>query len=163
MKLQLEPVSEETWRDAMEIWNEVVLAGRAFPQTEPLTAEEAPAFFAQQSYTGVARNRTTGAVVGMYTLHPNNIGRCGHLCNASYAVKSDQRGLHVGEALVRDCIERARGCGFRVLQFNAVVKSNTAALALYQKLGFQRLGTIPGGFCNIDGEYEDIILHYLTL
>ena len=61
------------------IWNEVVEDGVAFPQTEPLAADEAEAFFASQTFTGVAVNRDTEEVLGLYTLHPNNIGRCGHL------------------------------------------------------------------------------------
>ena len=60
-------------------------------------------------------------------------------------------------------LEKAKEIGFRVLQFNAVVKSNTTALKLYQKLGFTQLGTIPGGFLNKDGVYEDIIVHYKEL
>ena len=101
--------------------------------------------------------------VGLYILHPNNIGRCGHICNASYAVKSTVRGQGVGKVIVTDCLEKAKEIGFRVLQFNAVVKSNTTALKLYQKLGFTQLGTIPGGFLNKDGVYEDIIVHYKEL
>lgn len=58
-----------------------------------------------------------GEVVGLYILHPNNIGRCGHIANASYAVKTGLRGLGIGEALVRDCMRQGAGRGFRVLQF----------------------------------------------
>lgn len=67
------------------------------------------------------------------------------------------------ETLVRHCMKKARELDFRILQFNAVVKSNTAALRLYEKLGFTRLGTIPGGFLLKDGKYEDIIPHYILL
>lgn len=91
------------------------------------------------------------------------MGRCGHICNASYAVKKTVRGQHIGKKLVKHCIAQGKTCGFSVLQFNAVVKSNTGALALYKKLGFTQLGVIPGGFLNKDGEYEDIIPHYHVL
>ena len=84
--------------------------------------------------------------MGLYILHPNNVGRCGHICNASYAVKSQLRGHHIGEALVKHCMEQGKKLGFRILQFNAVVKSNASALHLYEKLGFTQLGVIPGGF-----------------
>ncbi|NLC78530.1 MAG: GNAT family N-acetyltransferase, partial [Ruminococcaceae bacterium] len=87
----------------------------------------------------------------------------GHICNASYAVSVDFRGRHIGETLVRHCLEKARELGFGIMQFNAVVKSNTAALALYKKLGFVQLGTIPKGFLMKDGSYEDIIPHYYSL
>lgn len=162
MGIKVIKLEDRYLEDAVEIWNQVVLDGRAFPQIETLKPEEAAEFFAAQTYTAVAVD-DSGEAVGLYTLHPNNIGRCGHLANASYAVKRDKRGMHVGESLVRDCIDKAREAGFGVLQFNAVVASNTPALNLYKKLGFIRLGTIPKGFKNIDGVYEDIILHYMTL
>lgn len=102
-------------------------------------------------------------MVGLYILHPNNVGCCGHIANASYAVRRDIRGEHIGEKLVKDCLEKAREYGFRLMQFNAVVASNTHALLLYQRLGFVRLGTIPGGFHIPDGSCEDIIVHYKQL
>lgn len=146
---------------AVSIWNKVVEEGKAFPQTEYLDEKSGAEFFAQQTYTAVAE--LDGEVVGMYILHPNNIGRCGHICNASYAVKYGMRGKHIGEALVTDCLEQAKAHGFGILQFNAVVASNEPALKLYKKLGFVQLGTIPMGFLNKDGVYEDIIVHYHTL
>ena len=148
---------------AITIWNQVVEDGVAFPQEENLTEETGDAFFKEQTYTGIAVNTDNNEIVGLYILHPNNVGRCGHICNASYAVKSTVRGQGVGKAIVTDCLEKAKEIGFRVLQFNAVVKSNTTALKLYQKLGFTQLGTIPGGFLNKDGVYEDIIVHYKEL
>lgn len=144
------------------IWNEVVEEGVAFPQTECLTEETGAAFFARQSHCGVAVDEN-GAICGMYILHPNNVGRCGHICNASYAVASASRGLHVGKHLVRDCIARAHALGFRVLQFNAVVATNTRARRLYEKIGFHQLGTIPGGFRMKDGHYEDICPYYIEV
>ena len=144
-----------------KIWNDVVEDGVAFPQETPLDEAGAAAFFAAQTYTAVAERN--GEIVGLYILHPNNVGRCGHICNASYAVKAGLRGQHVGRRLVADCIRQAPQFGFRILQFNAVVRSNAAALHLYQSLGFTQLGVIPGGFRRKDGVYEDIIPHYITL
>lgn len=145
----------------MEIWNQVVAAGNAFPQEECLTPESAAEFFGAQSYCGVAE--CGGELRGMYILHPNNVGRCGHIANASYAVAEVSRGGGVGEKLVRDCMARAKELGFRILQFNAVVASNLPAIHLYEKLGFVRLGTIPGGFRDAAGAYQDIIPFYHTL
>ena len=147
---------------AVRIWNQVVEEGAAFPQEECLTEETGRAFFAGQSFTGVACG-PDGMVRGLYILHPNNVGRCGHICNASYAVRADRRGQHIGEALVRHCMAKGKELGFRILQFNAVVRSNVPALRLYERLGFVQLGVIPGGFRRKDGVYEDIIPHYHTL
>ena len=144
------------------IWNEVVEAGDAFPQEEPLTRETGAEFFAAQTYVGVAVDERVG-VVGLYILHPNNVGRCGHICNASYAVSSDARGKHIGEQLVKDCLQKGKELGFRILQFNAVVESNIHARHLYERLGFIQLGLIPGGFRMKDGHYENICPYYHEL
>ena len=146
----------------IEVWNEVVEEGEAFPQRETLTLDSGREFFAGQSYTGVAR-AGDGRIEGLYILHPNNVGRCGHICNASYAVSPGMRGRHVGEQMVRHCMAKGKELGFGILQFNAVVRTNTAALRLYEKLGFTRLGVIPGGFLLKDGSREDIIPHYIAL
>ena len=143
------------------IWNEVVEEGVAFPQTEPLDAASGAAFFAEQTYCGVADDG--GTVVGLYILHPNNIGRCGHIANASYAVSSGCRGKHIGEALVKDCLANAKRLGFTIMQFNAVVESNVHARHLYERLGFVPLGVIPGGFRMKDGHFENICPYYITL
>ena len=143
------------------IWNEVVEDGIAFPQEELLDSETGAEFFASQSYCGVADD--DGKVVGLYILHPNNVGRCGHICNASYAVSSSCRGKHIGEKLVLDCIENAGKIGFRILQFNAVVESNVHARHLYERIGFTQLGVIPKGFRMKDGHYENICPYYIEL
>ena len=136
---------------------------RCFPQEDFLNAETGKAFFAEQTYTAVAEDTDTGNVLGLYILHPNNIGRCGHICNASYAVSSQARGLHIGEKLVSDCLIQGKLHGFRILQFNAVVASNIHARHLYERLGFIQLGVIPGGFRMKDGHYEDICPYYHEL
>ncbi|MCM1536167.1 MAG: GNAT family N-acetyltransferase [Clostridium sp.] len=143
------------------IWNEVVEEGIAFPQEECLTENTGKAFFAEQSYCGVAEEK--GRILGLYILHPNNVGRCGHICNASYAVASGCRGRHIGEKLVLDCIRQAHEAGFRILQFNAVVAANIHARHLYERIGFKQLGTIPGGFRLKSGEYEDICPYYIEV
>lgn len=159
--MEVIPFDEKYINDANQIWNEVVAEGVSFPQEEELTEETGLEFFKSQSFTGLAIK--DGEVVGLYILHPNNVGRCGHISNASYAVKSDKRGMGAGEILVRHSINKAGELGFRILQFNAVVKNNERALKLYEKIGFTKLGIIPEGFRLKDGRYEDIIPHYINV
>ena len=78
-------------------------------------------------------------------------------------MRRDQRGRHLGEALVKDCLVQAIKLGYRVLQFNAVVENNVHARHLYERLGFVQLGTIPGGFRMKDGHYENICPYYREL
>ena len=153
--------TENDTENLIRIWNGVIVEGTAFPQEECLDTETGKAFFSSQSYTGVAEDE--GTILGLYILHPNNVGRCGHICNASYAVASQARGQHIGEKLVRDCLKKGRELGFRVLQFNAVVESNIHARHLYERLGFIQLGTIPAGFRMKDGHYENICPYYHEL
>ena len=163
MKIKVRKYTIQDTLAAIEIWNQVVEDGVAFPQEEMLNEEAGREFFEEQSYTGIAYDEESGEIAGLYILHPNNVGRCGHICNASYAVRRDVRGCHIGEKLVTHCLETAKTLGFKILQFNAVVRSNTYALRLYKKLGFVQLGIIPGGFRMKDGSYEDIIPHYYVL
>jgi ribosomal protein S18 acetylase RimI-like enzyme len=163
MKIEVRSYESADIGAVLPIWNQVVIDGVAFPQTDCLSEETGDVYFRGQSFTGVAVDSEHGEMVAVYTLHPNNVGRCGHICNASYAVSRDVRGQGVGELLVRHCMITAKEIGFRILQFNAVVKTNAVALHLYEKLGFTQLGIIPGGFRLEDGNYEDIIPHYIVL
>ena len=132
--------TEKDISEMVRIWNEVVEDGEAFPQEEFLDDKTGAEFFASQ--------------------HPNNIGRCGHLANASYAVDSTCRGKHIGEKLVSDCLVQAKLHDFKILQFNAVVENNVHARHLYERLGFVQIGTVPNGFRMKDGTYQNICLYY---
>lgn len=153
--------TEKDLNAMIAIWNEVVKDGIVFPQEELLTEKTGAEFFGSQTYCGVAEEN--GTIYGLYILHPNNIGRCGHICNASYAVSKAFRGKHIGELLVKDCLVQAKKCGYGVLQFNAVVESNIHARHLYERLGFVQLGTIPNGFRMKDGHFENICPYYHEL
>ena len=159
----VKPYETKNVKAAVEIWNEVVRAGVAFPQEEELDEMTGDEFFKAQSFTGLAVDEASGEILALYILHPNNVGRCSHISNASYAVRADLRGRHIGEIIVKHCIEKARELGFRILQFNAVVASNIHARNLYKRLGFIELGKIPGGFRMKDGSFEDIVPQYISL
>ncbi|WP_321434427.1 GNAT family N-acetyltransferase [Trichococcus flocculiformis] len=161
MGIVIRKYSENDLGTMANIWNHVVKEGKYFPQIDGLSLKEATAFFAEQTFTGVAEE--DGVIVGLYILHPNNIGRCGHIANASYAVAADQRGKRIGEKLVVHSLQMAKESGFRIMQFNAVVANNKGAISLYKKLGFKELGTIPGGFKMDNGTFVDIIPFYFEL
>lgn len=145
----------------IELWNSIVEEGNAFPQEELLNEETGAAFFAAQSCTVVLEE--DDQVLGLYILHPNNVGRCSHIANASYAVDASVRGKHLGEAMVFDSLRKARALGFQILQFNAVVESNLHARHLYERIGFRQLGVIPRGFRMKNGKYENICPYYIEL
>ena len=163
MNIEIRQYNDSDLASMIKIWNEVVDDGTAFPQEESLNEITGKEFFSLQTYCGVAEDKESGNILGLYILHPNNIGRCGHICNASYAVSKNVRGLHIGEKLVLDCMRKGKEIGFGILQFNAVVATNIHARNLYERLGFVQLGVIPKGFRMKDGHYEDICPYYHEL
>ena len=156
MELVMKEFAEEHLPEMTEIWNDVVEEGISFPGDKALSEKEALKMFREQASTVCAT--LNGEVVGVYILHPNNAGHCAHIANASYGVSSEARGTGMGERLVRHSLEMCRKHGFVGLQFNAVVSSNTAAIRLYEKLGFVRIGTAKNGDRFKDGHYEDLFL-----
>jgi len=161
LEIYINDYKETDIKDMIEIWNEVVTDGVAFPQTELLTEETGKEFFAKQDYVGVARCQEK--VVGLYILHPNNVGRCSHQANTSYAVSKKMRGLHIGEKLVSHSLKMAKELHYKLLIFNAVVKGNDSAIHLYENHGFVKVGEIPKGFQLKTGDYQDIIVFYHEL
>ena len=144
-----------------KVWNEIVREGNAFPQNKEFDEKEAQAFFNEQSYCAVAE--VSEQIVGLYILHPNNVGHCGHISNASFAVSKDYRGEGIGELLVSHCLYIAPKFGFKILQFNAVLSTNISAIRLYEKFGFERIGEVKNGYAFADGSFGDIVLFYKNL
>lgn len=143
------------------IWNDILLDGNYFPGENLYEDKEFETMLkAQSAVTCILIDRK---VAGYYVLHPNNIGRCHHVANASYAISKEYRGKKLAEPLVRQSIEQAKELGFRGLQFNAVVVENLAAIHTYQKIGFDIIGTIPGGYRLKNGIYSDMLIMYLPI
>lgn len=151
-----DPQTDE--RAFLRLWNQVIEAGVSYPGERPLSETELEEMLAQQSAVRCAF--ADGALVGLYILHPNNIGRCGHIANASYAVDERFRGRGIGRELVLHSLGEAQRCGYRGLQFNAVVAANGRAVALYKKLGFAVVGRVPEGFRLPDGTFSDTLIFY---
>lgn len=163
MNTEIREFTKKDLPEMTEIWNDVVKDGQAFPQEEPLNIETAEKFFSLQSFTAIAEDADSRKICGLYILHPNNVGRCSHIANASYAVSKEARGNGIGKMLVSDSVKRGYSLGFKILQFNAVAADNLPARRLYEKLGFIQLGTIKNGFRTDDGKYKDICPYYIEL
>lgn len=87
-----------------------------------------------------------GRVIGMYKLIPNYAGLGSHVANASFMVDPAAQGSGAGRAMGEHCLAEARHAGYEAMQFNFVVSTNTAAVELWKKLGFQIVGTLPKAF-----------------
>lgn len=104
-----------------------------------------------------------GRVAGMYKLIPNQRDLGSHVANASFMVSPDARGKGIGLALGWHCLEAARNVGFKAMQFNFVVSTNTGAVELWKKLGFKIVGTLPGAFRHLTLGFVDAYVMYRTL
>ena len=100
-----------------------------------------------------------GEVVGTYAMRANQRGLGSHVANAGYMVRPDRAGRGVGAAMCEHSLAEARAAGFRAMQFNSVVSTNARAVALWQRLGFSIVGTVPGAFRH--RELGDVDIHVM--
>lgn len=104
-----------------------------------------------------------GAVRGCFVIRPNHPGPASHIANASYAVHSAARGQGLGRQLGEASLVEAKAAGYRAMQFNIVISTNTAAVKLWKSLGFEVIGTVPEGFSLPDGRLVDHLIMYRRL
>jgi GNAT superfamily N-acetyltransferase len=114
-------------------------------------------WFRADAHTYVAER--DGRVVGTYILKANQPGPGSHVANAAFMVASDAQGSGVGRRMAEHCLEEARHLGFRAMQFNFVVSTNTPAIHLWEQLGFKVVGTLPGAFRHPQKGYVDVLRH----
>ncbi|WP_237706667.1 GNAT family N-acetyltransferase [Kribbella flavida] len=138
------------WPAILPFFREIVSAGETYAYDPELTDEQARSLWMTPS--GAPQSRTTvavdadGTVLGSANMYPNRPGPGAHVASASFMVAAAARGRGVGRALCQDMIDWAGREGFRAIQFNAVVETNTVAVKLWQSLGFRVIGTVPEAF-----------------
>jgi ribosomal protein S18 acetylase RimI-like enzyme len=104
-----------------------------------------------------------GSVVGTYVLRPNQPALGSHVANAGFMVSPESRGAGVGRQMGEHCLKEARELGYRAMQFNFVVSTNEGAVRLWQRLGFQIVGTLPGAFRHARLGYVDAYVMFQDL
>lgn len=104
-----------------------------------------------------------GTVLGTAKFGPNHLGPASHIANASFMVAPAAAGRGVGRALGEHVVEQARVDGYRSMQFNAVVSTNTRAVALWRSLGFAVIATLPEGYRHATLGYVDLHIMFRTL
>jgi L-amino acid N-acyltransferase YncA len=158
-------IREAAERDRGAIWDvfhAVVLGGDAYYFSPETTREEALAFWFQPGACAYVAE-SEGRVVGSYTLMANKPGLGSHVSNAAYMVSPEARGMGVGRALGEHSLEEARRLGYRAMQFNFVVSTNRAAVRLWERLGFQVAGTLPGAFRHRTLGFVDVFVMFRSL
>lgn len=140
------PATDADWPDIWPIVEAVVRAGETYTYPRDLTEPVARSIWMQRP-PGVTLVAVDGdQVLGSATIKPNQMGPGSHVANASFMVGPEARGRGVGRLLGQTALDWARDAGLRAMQFNAVVETNSTAVALWQSLGFDIVGTVPEAF-----------------
>jgi L-amino acid N-acyltransferase YncA len=158
--VEIRTATDADWPGIWPIWRAVVAAGDTYVWRDATEAEARGLWMLPPPAEVLVAVADDGRVVGTAEIRPNQVGRGSHVANASFMVDPGQGGRGVGRALGEAVLGRARAAGYRAMQFNAVVATNTRALALWRSLGFDEVGRVPGAFAHAtEGDVDLVIMH----
>jgi L-amino acid N-acyltransferase YncA len=142
----IRPATEADWAAIWPVFRDTVAAGETYAYPEDLSSQAARELWLERSPGRTVVLEHDGEVLGTAKMGPNRPGRGDHVGTASFMVAEAARGRGVGRQLATYVVDWHRRQGYHGIQFNAVVETNTAAVALWQSLGFTIVGTVPGAF-----------------
>ncbi|WP_249423794.1 GNAT family N-acetyltransferase [Nocardioides coralli] len=156
-------MTADDWPAIWPIFSATVAAGETYAYPDDLTSEEARALWLEPPPGRTVVLEEDGQVLGTAKMGPNRPGRGDHVGTASFMVSEHARGRGVGRRLAEHVVAWHRDAGFRGIQFNAVVETNAAAVALWESLGFEIVGTVPGAFRSATHGHVGLHVMYLDL
>jgi L-amino acid N-acyltransferase YncA len=143
--LTIRQATADDWPFIWDIFSCVIATGSTYIYPDNITSDEALSYWNQgdnQAYVALENN----IIVGTYVLRPNKPGRGSHVANAGFMVHPDHRSKSIGRLMGKHALQQAKSAGYRAMQFNMVVSTNTHSIALWKSLDFTIIGTIPKGF-----------------
>jgi len=161
--VSIRPATPDDWPQIWPFFRDTVLAGETYAYPEDLTSEQAAGLWMEEPPGLTVVYDDAGTVLGSAKMGPNRPARGAHVGTASFMVAPESRGRGVGRALAEYVVQWHRDQGYRGIQFNAVVETNTAAVRLWQALGFETVGTVPGAFLSKEHGYVGLHVMYLPL
>lgn len=151
------------WEAIWPFFRAIVTARETYAYDPGMSSEEARALWMPSPPARTVVAEDGGAVVGSASMYANRPGPGSHVASASFMVDPACHGRGIGRALGEDMIAWARAAGFRAIQFNAVVETNTPAVALWRSLGFEIVGTVPEAFAHPAHGYVGLHVMYRRL
>jgi L-amino acid N-acyltransferase YncA len=152
--------------DAPAIWSiigPVIRAGETYVLDRDLTEAEAIAYWMGADRETFVAEGEQGEILGTYYLKANQAGGGRHIANCGYMTSAAATGRGVARAMCAHSLERARERGFRGMQFNFVVSTNTRAVALWESMGFEVVGRLPGAFEHPSEGFVDALVMFRRL
>lgn len=160
--LKIRAAQEKDFDEIWRIFKKIIARGDSYVNSSETNKVKARAkWMNKDAKTFVAE--IDGKILGAFLLKSNQVGRGSHVANASYIVDEKARGMGVGKALADHSIATAKELGFKAIQFNFVVATNSIAVKLWQSVGFQIIGTIPQAFNHKDLGYVDAYIMFREL
>lgn len=164
MSIEIRRANDLDWPALWPIWQSIAAAQETYmfdpftpiEQAQRIWLPDPPA----ETWLATDADET---ILGTYLLKPNYLGPGAHIANAGFMVAPAARGRGVGRRLAEHCLARAKEIGYRAMLFNAVVATNTGALALWKALGFERIGTVPQAYRHRTQGLVDIQIMHRTL
>ncbi|MER7080810.1 L-amino acid N-acyltransferase YncA [Saccharopolyspora kobensis] len=154
----------DDWSAIWPFMRDIAAAGETFSWDRDISEERArERWFPELPGRTVVAVDDDGAVLGTAVSGPNHEGPAGHVATASFMVDAARAGRGVGRALGRHVLDQARADGFRAMQFNAVVETNTRAVALWRSLGMEIVATLPQAFHHPAHGYVGLHVMYQLL
>lgn len=151
-------------RDADAVWHivePVIRAGETYALPRDWSRDEALAYWTLPSHE-VFVAEADGQVLGTYYLQPNQMGGGAGVANCGYMTAAEATGRGVARTMCSHSLDHARGRGFRAMQFNFVVSTNERAVKLWQALGFDIVGRLPGAFDHpAKGQVDALVMYRL--
>ena len=158
----INPMSESDFKLFWPTFKNIVVAEETYAFDPNLSYIEAKQLWLESPLRSYAAKQSD-TVLGSYYIKKNAAGPGDHICNCGYMVSANARGKGVARALCLHSQALAQQLGFKAMQFNSVVSSNTIAIALWQKLGFQIIGTVPNGYRHKQLGLVDSFIMYKAL
>jgi ribosomal protein S18 acetylase RimI-like enzyme len=144
--LEIREFRNPDWPQVWAIIREVLAEGDTYAYDPDLTEDEARAMWVERPPGRTVVAGDGDRLLGTAKMGPNRPGPGSHVSTASFMVAADARGRGLGRALCEDALRWARAAGYAGMQFNAVAETNVGAVAIYERLGFTIIGTVPGAF-----------------
>jgi RimJ/RimL family protein N-acetyltransferase len=160
---QIRPYQPQDWPAVWGILEPVFRAGETYAYAPEISEAEAKQVWIGVSQTTLVALTPEQRVVGTYYLKPNQPGLGSHVANCGYVVSAAARGQGVATTMAEHSQQLARDLGFRAIQFNMVVSTNEGAVRLWQRLGFQVVGRLPGAFRHSRYGFVDALVFYKLL